>query len=297
MKFRKILTLVFLTNLLFMAADALSETNRKIAMSVATWNVEHLAAVNGTGCKARNAEQMSALQDYARSIDADVVALQEVGSKEAVELLFPAAHWQVIMSTRPDNDPFECRRSGNPSTQQKIAFAVRKPIKVLDVNPVEGLGLEMVGLRYGLAIRVATPLGETDILNVHMKSGCFVDDYSQSDRESCQIFANQVPVLLDWVKQKEQSGKPYIMTGDFNHRLSAPYNRLTRDLKAAAPELKVATRDLLNCHPRYPAPIDHILMRGAGSQPSLQVRNHYFDDMDEEDMLSDHCAMSLTFQQ
>lgn len=295
MTFRKILTLVFLSNLVVMAPDALSETSNRIAMSVATWNIEHLAVVNGTGCKARNAEQMTALANYASSINADVIALQEVGSRDAVELLFPASQWQVIMSTRPDNEPFECRRSGNPSTQQKIAFAVRKPIKVLSVNPVEALGLEMVGLRYGLAIRVATPLGETEILNVHMKSGCFVDDYSQSDRESCEIFANQVPVLLDWVKRQEQSGTPYIMTGDFNHRLSAPYNRLTRDLKAAAPELKVATRDLLNCHPRYLAPIDHIIVRGTEALPAFDVTNHYFDDMDEEDMLSDHCAMSLSF--
>ncbi len=196
---------------------------------------------------------------------------------------------------------YECRESGRLSTQQKLAFAVRKGLEVEDVVDVDELGLDNPGLRHGMELTVATPLGQVELLNVHLKSGCFVDDFSRADTEACQLFTRQAPILDAWIEEREASSQPYIVLGDFNHRISAPYNQLTRVLgqntDGSASSLVNTTAGMLGCHPWYPAPIDHILM-GNMQDPALitSTQAHDFEDMDPETMLSDHCAVSLTLQ-
>lgn len=262
-------------------------------LRLATWNIEHLAYPVEQGCRPRQKSEITALQQYAESLDADVIALQEVASVAALRQIFPESEWQIILSQRPDSESYECRGSGFTSTQQKVAFAVNKSVPVLAVDNVEELGLEMPGLRYGLVIQVASPNGPMDILNVHMKSGCFVDDYLSSDSESCQIYARQAPILNKWISQREELGTPYVILGDFNHRMSAPYNRLSRLLLTEGRSARLATRDVIGCHPRYPAPIDHILVGGMNANvASESVQVHTFENMEAGEMLSDHCAIS-----
>ena len=266
---------------------------------IATWNVEHLAYPATAGCKPRDSEELSALRAYASSLNADIVGLQEVASTEAINLIFPEDEWQLYLSGRPDSEPYECRRTGFTSTQQKVAYAVRKGIEVKDVRTLADFGLDEPGLRHGLELVVDSPLGEVHVLNVHMKSGCFVDNYSRADSEACEMFARQAPVLDRWIEERERLGTPYIALGDFNHRLSAPYNHLTRQLTTNSDgsdsTLVNTTAHLIGCHPWYPAPIDHIFVGGDVAEGVQKVGDVVpFDDMEVEAMLSDHCAMTLT---
>lgn len=267
-------------------------------VSVATWNVEHLAFPASLGCKARSDGELSALQEYAKTIKADIVGLQEVASIEAVRLLFPESKWQIVMSERPDTEAYECRESGSPSTQQKIAFAVKNAIDVKDVIQHNEFGLDSPGLRWGLEIKVDSVIGKVSLLNVHLKSGCFVDNYSRSDRDSCATFAKQFPILDAWVESKEQSKKPYIMLGDFNHRLSAPYNHATMQLFSnldnSESSLQNTTAQMIGCHPYYPAPIDHIFVGNMLNLSVAESTSIYFDNMEPGAMLSDHCAITAT---
>ena len=270
-------------------------------LRVATWNVEHLAYPITAGCRPRSPLEMDALRAYAHRLEADIVALQEIGSIEALEQVFPVSEWQLLLSERPDSDPYECRDNGQPSTQQKVAFAVRNGIEVTQRGDVAELGLGNPGLRHGMHVSISSPLGEFDLLNVHMKSGCFVDDFARSDTEACQTFARQAPILDGWIENRERTGKPYFVLGDFNHRLSAPYNGMTmlmEDNSDGSPSSLInTTADLIGCHPFYPAPIDHILM-GNLQDPALVTvpQVHAFEDMDPDAMLSDHCAVSLTLE-
>lgn len=270
--------------------------------NVATWNVEHLAFPIDSGCKPRSAKELSDLQHYAKNIQADVIGLQEVASKEAVHLLFPTNDWLVVMSERPNSEPYICRGSGNTSTQQKVAFAVRKSIDVVKVVQHEAFSLDSPGLRRGLEIQIPSSSGIISILNVHMKSGCFVDNYSRANTEACNTFAKQAPLLDAWVEDKEKRALPYIMVGDFNHRLSAPYNHLTRQLftnsNTNESTLLNTTSHLIGCHSYYPAPIDHIFVGHLHTQNMSLITSIYrFNDMQPDNMLSDHCAISLAFDQ
>ena len=283
------------------SAAVAEQQSATTGLKVVTWNVEHLAYPITQGCKPRTPEELEGLKAYAESLDADVVGLQEVGSAEAAALLFPADNWQIIMSQRPDSEPYTCRRTGFTSTQQKLAFAVRKEISVKQVNTLDAFGLNMPGLRHGLELTVKSDSGELTVLNLHMKSGCFVDNYSRADSEACQIFAKQAPLLDAWIEQKESSGTPYVVLGDFNHRLSAPYNHLTRQLVSnsdnSASSLNITTNQMIGCHPYYPAPIDHILVGNlSGDMTVGAAKPHPFENMNPREMLSDHCAVSLVMQ-
>jgi predicted secreted acid phosphatase/endonuclease/exonuclease/phosphatase family metal-dependent hydrolase len=268
-------------------------------ITLATWNIEHLSFPAELGCKPRSQAQINAMKAYVDRLDVDIFALQEVASKQAIQQIFGADKWHIIVSERTPSRTYTCRGSDNLSTQQKVAFAVRQHIPILASKNYTDLAIDREGLRYGLSVTLTTPKGETEILNLHLKSGCFVDNYSRADSEACQVFAKQAPILDAWVEAKERNQQPYIMLGDFNHRLSAPYNQLTRELfvntNGSASSLFNTTADLIGCHPYYPAPIDHILAGGFQSpNVTLYSQTHKFDNMKVDDMLSDHCAVTVS---
>lgn len=277
-------------------SNLLEETS---ALRVATWNVEHLAYPFDTGCKPRSANEIKAMGGYVKRIDADIFALQEVASEQAVRLLFPETQWQIFMSPRADSASYECRGSGNTSTQQKMAYAVRKGLVVKDIQGLATFGLDRRGLRYALQMNVETDFGDMSLLNVHMKSGCFVDNYSRAESAACEVFSKQAPILDQWVEDRERENRAYVVLGDFNHRLSAPYNHLTQKLftnsDGSSSSLQNTTADLIGCHPYYPAPIDSVFV-GELQNNSLTLASqfHHFDNMQVEAMLSDHCALSLS---
>lgn len=267
-------------------------------LRVATWNVEHFAYPIDAGCRPREQSELEAMKAYVSKVDADIFALQEVDSKQAAHLLFPENEWQVFMSPRKSNDPFTCRRNGNDSTQLKLAYAVKKGINVTAVKGISEFALARSGLRYGLELNVDTALGNITLLNVHMKSGCFVDNYSRSDSDSCKTFAQQAPILDAWIEAQEENKTQYVVLGDFNHRLTAPYNHLTQALftnsNGSQSSLRNATSQLIGCHPYYPAPIDLIFVGGmSNNNLSINTQAHDFINMNPDDMLSDHCAVTL----
>ena len=269
------------------------------SLKVASWNIEHLAYPAEAGCRPRTAQEMSEMKQYAATVNADIVAMQEVHSAQAVHQLFPASDWQVVMSGRPDNDPFDCRSNGNKSTQQKVAFAVRKGIELKETNSLSEFALDSRGLRHALEITVDGEFGPMSLLNVHMKSGCFVDDYSSSDKYACQTYAKQAPILDAYVESKEKAATPYVILGDFNHRLATPNNFFTSELMnntdGSASTLKNATATLKGCHEYYPVPIDHILVGNLDDNQFLMTPNVYhYKNMEPKLMLSDHCAVTLT---
>jgi endonuclease/exonuclease/phosphatase family metal-dependent hydrolase len=68
---------------------------------LATWNIEHLAERNGTGCRPRTDEDYAQLRAHAERLGADVIALQEVESARAAARVFPEDRWTIVMSERP----------------------------------------------------------------------------------------------------------------------------------------------------------------------------------------------------
>ena len=265
-------------------------------LRIVAWNIEHLAEHDGEGCVARNASDYNALREFAATINADVVALQEVENEAAVARVFPTDVWEIVLSKRPDSEPYICRGSGRTSTQQKVAYAIRKGVSHENLGSFEELTLNNPDLRHGLMLRLTDAPSPIDVLNVHMKSGCFVNNYASSTKNACETFEQQAPVLDGWMEERIQKNIGFIVLGDFNHRILEEGNRLWADLTTmhnAPVPLRSSMENIRGCHPRYPAPIDHVLVGSVAlnyyKEGSGQV--FYFTDetMTEDDMLSDHC--------
>ncbi|MEJ6474491.1 endonuclease/exonuclease/phosphatase family protein [Pseudoalteromonas piscicida] len=296
----KALLLVFTSTITAVGCTAVTKPGpSSVPLRVASWNIEHLAYPSASGCRPRDEAELAALRQYAENLSADVIALQEVDSVAALEQIFSPTKWRLVLSDRKNSRTYECRGSNYTSTQQKTAFAIKKEITLSNVESFQALGVGVEGLRHGLEVTLNTSVGEVSILNVHLKSGCFVSNYQDSNKPACQLLARQLPVLKSWLSA--HADEQYIVLGDFNHRLSQHDNHFWHQLISGQTIEQAsvinATKPLKGCHPRYPVPIDHILVSKALANDSvIEPKVHFFADMEEGKMLSDHCAISVSMR-
>lgn len=288
-----------------MLAIALSITVNLVQaqeLRFASWNMEHLAEKNGEGCVPRTNKEYRAMKRFAADLNVDVVALQEVENAEAIARVFPPRKWDIIVSDRPASGSYKCRGSEQQSTQQRVAMVVRKNVDYDNLGSYEELAIHNPGLRYGVLVRINGAKDTVDVMGVHMKSGCFVNDFTASDRKACKTLEEQVPVLDQWIESHISAGKQFVVMGDFNHRLTTPDNKLWEvltEMDGEKVKLVNSMQNLEGCHPKYPAPIDHIIMGPKASKLHVPGSEtvHYFPSangtMAQEEMYSDHCPISM----
>jgi len=60
-------------------------------LHIVSWNLEHLAETNASGCRPRDDADYDALKAHAAMLDADIVAFQEVESIAAAQRVFDPA--------------------------------------------------------------------------------------------------------------------------------------------------------------------------------------------------------------
>ncbi len=283
--------------------SAQTESNSGQTLRLVTWNIEHLAANNYRGCVARDDSDYAALQAFAETIEADVVGLQEVESITAIHRVFPASDWDAIISSRPHSGGYRCRQNGKTSTPQKVGFAIRKGVNYRHAiaDNFSELAVNNSGLRYGVIIHLTDTQPETQVMSIHMKSGCFVDDYRQSSSSACGTFSRQAPVLEEWMEDQTSQQLPYVVLGDFNHQMAKSSNYFAQQLRDN-PYLEgysLLTADVQSCHPRYPYPIDHIVSgevianRVITNSAMVHAYGYPVGQLKESDMLSDHCPISV----
>ena len=272
---------------------------------VASWNIEHLAEHNKVGCVPRSTLDYEKLRNFSELLNADVIALQEVENTAAVERVFPKSEWNIVLSDRPNSMTYRCRGNDQESTQQRVAVVLRKGIKYQINKSFRELGLEMEGLRYGVVVEVFGDRDTINLMAVHLKSGCFVDDYSTSKLRACEVLETQIETLDDWIENSIRENKKFIVLGDFNSRLTVEnsmfWNKLV-NMDNMPIGIQNGMQNLTGCHPRYPDLIDHIILGPETSK--LQIQNsqmvHFYSStgrhMAEEDMLSDHCPVSLVLR-
>lgn len=252
---------------------------------VGTWNMEHLAEVNGAGCRSRTTSDYLALKRYADSLNADVIGLQEVQNIKAVQRVFSPDEYYVIVSERPSTGSYPCRGNRNQSTEQRVGWAIKKGIKYEYTNDMNILSLSINGYqRYGLALFL--PDENLYLLNLHLKSQCF-DIKLPSPDPTCMIKEIQVERVLEWLTLVE--GSHVVLLGDWNRQLANEGDYIAKQFD----NFTMTTKSLKGCNPKYPKPIDHILTSFTADKASF----HAFGDDDgvsnKDVMLSDHCAATV----
>jgi endonuclease/exonuclease/phosphatase family metal-dependent hydrolase len=243
----------------------------------------------------RGASDFAGLARYARQLDADVVALQEVDGVGAARQVFPGHEF--------------CFTAG-PAVQN-TGFAIRPGLPHRCEADLHALSLGDT-LRRGavLVLWPGTPR-ELHLLGLHLKAGCSRARLT-GPQKACTRLQRQLPALTAWIAGEQAAGHRYALLGDFNRDLQADARAGQRGdeegvwaaLQAAAGEHLRNTADgnaHANCrrgqlHAGY---IDYILLGGplaASALPGSFRRLTYGATDAWRLKLSDHCPVALTLR-
>ena len=260
-------------------------------LKVATWNLDWLTlrpardAALPEDVTPKGPEDRALLRRYARALDADIVAFQEVDGVEAAAEVFPPDQYALYVT--------------GDHVVQRTGFAVRRGLRV-EQNP-DLVGLDVYPdarfrLRSGIDITVDGPGGRLRLLNVHLKTGCHEARLSTPSR-TCETLRRQVAPLQGWIAQRRAEGVPFVVLGDFNRRMDKPDDLLAA-LNDVAPLLRATEGQGSPCWGGGSF-IDHILAGGAARgwmQPqTMRVLVYRETDPAAKDRLSDHCPVSVRF--
>jgi hypothetical protein len=300
-------------------------TREDEVLTLATWNAEWLIEPQafdelarvclGRGARAGGSQRtipcdlvpgrrwsdadLARLRDFAATVQADVVALQEVDGPAAAARLFPG--WSFC---------FTARRH-----VQNVGFAVRPGVAHRCNPDYRALGLPEDDVRWGadLSLYPGEPR-EIRLLAVHLKSGCNRDPLT-SDSDNCRMLQRQVPVLEAWIDARAGEGVPFAVLGDFNRRFDREF-ALGRDARgqiiAMWPELddgQPPEADLVNpdderpteaCRQQDPVrpAIDHLLLSATLGRAIVpgSYRMWTYPRSGSGERWPDHCIRSVRIE-
>ncbi|MGE0581490.1 MAG: endonuclease/exonuclease/phosphatase family protein [Steroidobacteraceae bacterium] len=150
----------------------------------------------------RGRTDFEALARYARRLDADVVALQEVDGEGAARLVFPGYRFCFTGRRHVQNTGFAIRRG--------IPFRCGRDLTSLSLGGSVRRGAELV--LYPGESR------EFRLLSVHLKSGCG-SRLLNDRRKDCAALDRQVDFLEAWIDSEAAARRPFAILGDFNRNL------------------------------------------------------------------------------
>jgi|JI10StandDraft_1071094.scaffolds.fasta_scaffold05517_9 endonuclease/exonuclease/phosphatase family metal-dependent hydrolase len=262
-----ILLLILL--LLSLAAATMQPDAARPAIAIATWNLEWLvspATAHGArlACRrghrailpcdvarelSRDSADLARLAWYARRLDADVIAFQEVEDAGIAARIFEG--YRI------------CIAPGRGV--QHVGFAIRSGVAHRCGSPVESISLAGTQ-RNGISLLLFPGTAQTvELLAVHLKSGC-ADRALDSGSSACSVLAAQAAQLAAWIAARANSR--FILLGDFNRGDANVggddfWRLLSGDDAAAAPFVFAnAGVPFRNCHigAGFTRSIDHILV-------------------------------------
>jgi endonuclease/exonuclease/phosphatase family metal-dependent hydrolase len=246
----------------------------------------------------RSSSDFHALARYAKQLNADVIALQEVDGPAAAALVFEGYRFCFSARRHVQNTGFAIRPG--------IPHRCGQDLQTLSLNDSLRRGAELIvypGERH-----------EVRLLSVHLKSGCNRGTLD-ANKDACRDLSRQVPLLEAWIDAQSRAGRRFAILGDFNRDLlrdaSGPAHSSAGRLLRLWPEIDDGDppeSDLRNaaegqrfigCAPgqRYKSYIDSIVLSrtlGASVVPGSFFRVTYQAPEATRLKLSDHCPVSVT---
>ena len=270
-------------------------------LTVSSWNIAWLStneAVNKFSSK-RNQADLDKLEQHFQSLNADVVAFQEVDDVNAIQRI-AGDQYKILMSDRalPKNNNRQFKE-----VNQYTGFAVHKGITLTDYAdfPLETSANSK--LRFASYIVVKTDSNPIHMLSVHLKAGC--SGAYKSNRD-CSRLKDQAQQLNKWIQQRERKGQDYVILGDFNHNLSYSRDWMWKDLTRNTDAQLTTRKTRADCKVRsnrnnhrthqFRSVIDHIVV--GQSLDASPAKQKVFETQDVLDYkLSDHCPIATTIKQ
>ena len=202
---------------------------------IASWNLNLLHWRTGgalwRGAVARSERDYRVLARYARDLDADIIAFQEVNGPRAAARVFPARDYDLHFSGRVDSR-YDDIYNGFAVRRGRFDRVVRRD------EPALGIGAgSRYELRWGVDLAVRSDGRSLRLLNVHLKSGCFVKSLDHPRSRHCRKLARQMEPLESWIDARWREGVPFVVLGDFNRAMDrhGPRDHLWRALDDGDP--------------------------------------------------------------
>jgi endonuclease/exonuclease/phosphatase family metal-dependent hydrolase len=272
-------------------------------LKVASWNIEWLGSHEYNKRKAADYKHLSS---YAKQLDADVIALQEVENEEWARKVF-GNEYDFYFSTK--------------DWVQRVGVAVRKSAG-LEVIAKEYKALDVGRVRHGMDLTLSRNGKELKLLAVHLKSGCFTDSLDdnnialmpssskkeQKRKHACSTLSKQIVPLENWVDKQAEDNKSFIVIGDFNRRFSKDISNNRTEEQGLWQALDDEGNESLwtptvtknsDCWGGYYKDyIDHIVFNPSAKNMYLQnsfsqlvFKEKYSKEVSRS--LSDHCPISV----
>ena len=234
----------------------------------------------------RSATDLAGMARVARTLDADVIAVEEVDGPAAARQVFPRHGF--------------CFTAGR--VVQNTGFAIRRGVPFRCGGDLMALSLGDELRRGATVVLYPDTPRELTLLAVHLKSGCQRQPLD-SRAQACGRLALQAPALHQWVASQQQAGHRFAVLGDFNRDLLAERaDGLWMRLGANSPEtalVNTASRAAFrNCYAgqTHTGYIDYILL-GNTLAPALVSGSFERLTYSATDAwrlkLSDHCPVAI----
>jgi endonuclease/exonuclease/phosphatase family metal-dependent hydrolase len=241
---------------------------------------------DGEGNNPRAEADYARLARYARRLDADIVALQEVDGEPAARRIFDPAIYAFHFT-------------GDHENPQRTGFAYRKSLAVTLLPDV--LELALAGTRRGADMAVALPGGSLRLLSVHLKTGCWQEPLD-TPVEPCEVLRRQLPAVGAWIGARSRERTAFVLLGDFNRRFDPKdefWTGMNRDRPPGAGLIDaMAGHDSRCWEGEFPDYIDHIVLSRQAAIWMLpgSLRQLLYDtgDAGHRAALSDHCPVAVT---
>jgi endonuclease/exonuclease/phosphatase family metal-dependent hydrolase len=282
----------------------------KTTITVATWNINNLHENAGNavrpGAIVRQEEDYAILNSYRKKLDADIVALQEIGSPQAAARIFPPDEYIILFSSRYNEPVGEGRLEGDIFT----ALAIRKSIRILKQEEILELQIlipreeKKTWTRRGVAALIDAFGKQFWVLVVHLKSFCHGRNLEHPNNIHCRTLAKQRVALEKWTDRKFNEGLPFMILGDFNRifDIHGQKDHLWGYVDDHEPEgldlWRLPYRRVTHC-PKYEGryPIDFLVFDDRAWQyvqkESFREIVYTPDHADLGNRLSDHCPISV----
>ncbi|CAK7192763.1 hypothetical protein COMNV_00971 [Commensalibacter sp. Nvir] len=257
-------------------------------LKLATWNIEWLLSPQDAltyshprNIRLRNDKDFNELRFFISKLNADVIALQEIGS---IQTLFPKDQYQFLITT--------------DSTAQHSALAIRKGIFHSFTQWKDFTALSYVGVhhkvRSALDVTLYTQKSSLRLLVLHLKSGCSQNNLN-TKKDACEILEKQSHFLAQWIRERFEEKQPFLLLGDFNRVLSQDdrFFKNLSDFPIFLPTAKQAT-------PCWGGNyfIDGFLLPMEVKRwfidNSLKVLTFNNKNKNDQIKLSDHCPVSIS---
>ena len=262
----------------------LASCSRNSDITVGTFNIAWLG--DGIDDKTpRTAEDIQNISQVISTLNADILALQEVENTNAIKAIIDTNKYTIITTTYPK--------------EQKTALIINKKIEIVETYQLDAISLGNEGLRPGLVAYCRYDGFDFFVGSFHFKSTSRYDDTPFKKSKSFDMRQEQSAILLKEIKKLIDIKKDddVILLGDFNDNPSKKNSNITA---LDNDKFDFLTSNMMSCKYSIWKSIDHIIVsqsmksRAKHSTLTMIDINAMFPE-EKAKKVSDHCPVIIKF--